>query len=218
MNVSEFELERLLMAKMAERDCQNLIGRYCHYRTACRTDDILAIWSAEPDARVEMPWGVYDGPEGVRRLFTQELTAHDDLSARRGKLDIDALSTGVIEVAADVKTARGAWFSQGLRTRADQGEAECDWYWTKLAVDFRYEADSWKLWHMAYFPMLASPYQTPWYDVPKLTVEQFSAYHPDRKPTARTLWSFHRDNQYPLGHPATPKPYDNFDLEVGYGY
>jgi hypothetical protein len=71
---------------------------------------------------------------------------------------------------------------------------------------------------MAVFPLLEADYETPWYEMPKLTQEAFSRYKADRKPTARYLWSFHEDNDYPLGHPATPKPYDNFDLEVGYGY
>lgn len=219
MEISTFELERLLEAKLAERTCQNLIGRFCHYQTARRHEDILAIWSDAPDARLEQPWGVYDGKESVKRYFTTECPTHEDLEARRGDLLIDALSTPVIEVAADVKTARGAWFSQGLRTEKDEaGELVCKWYWTKQAVDFRYEDGQWKIWHMAIFPLLIADYETPWYDMPKLTQEAFRRYQADRAPTARSLWSFHADNQYPLGHPATPKPYDNFDLEVGYGY
>ena len=218
MEISTFELERLLEAKMAERACQNLIGRFCMLQTARRSDDIMAIWSDAPDARLEQPWGVYNGKDSVRRYFAEECPAHDDLEARKGDLSIDALSTPVIEVATDVKTARGAWFSQGLRTDKKDGEINCRWYWTKLAVDFRLEDGAWKIWHMAVFPLLEADYETPWYDMPKLTQEAFSQYHADRGPTARYLWSFHKDNQYPLGHPATPKPYDNFDLEVGYGY
>ena len=58
MEISTFELERLLEAKMAERACQNLIGRFCMLQTARRSDDIMAIWSDAPDARVEQTWGV----------------------------------------------------------------------------------------------------------------------------------------------------------------
>ena len=116
MEVTPFELERLLEKKMAERTVQNLIGRFCHLNTARRDQDILAIWSKAPDARIEQPWGVYDGPEGVKRFFTEEMPAHSDLEARKGDLSVDCLSTAVIEVATDVKTARGAWFSQGTRT------------------------------------------------------------------------------------------------------
>ena len=72
MEVTPFELERLLEKKMAERAVQNLIGRFCHLNTARRDQDILDIWSKAPDARIEQPWGVYDGPEGVRRFFTEE--------------------------------------------------------------------------------------------------------------------------------------------------
>ena len=218
MEVTPFELERLLEKKMAERAVQNLIGRFCHLNTARRDQDILAIWSKAPDARIEQPWGVYDGPEGVKRFFTEEMPSHGDLEARKGDLSVDCLSTAVIEVATDVKTARGAWFSQGIRTEKRDGAPLCRWCWTKLAADFIYEDGTWKIWHMAVFPLLESDYETPWYEMPKLTQEAFAKYKADRAPTARYLWSFHEDNNYPLGHPATPKPYDNFDLEVGYGY
>ncbi len=146
------------------------------------------------------------------------MPTHDDLDARKGDLSVDCLSTAVIEVATDVKTARGAWFSQGIRTGKKDGDLLCRWYWTKLAADFIYEDGTWKIWHMAVFPLLEADYETPWYEMPKLTQEAFASFHADRAPTARYLWSFHEDNNYPLGHPATPKPYDNFDLEVGYGY
>lgn len=216
MEISTFELERLLEKQLAQRACQNLIARFCHLHTARRVEDIMAIWSAAPDARLEQPWGVYDGKESVRRYFSQECP--NDPVARKGDLLVDALSTPVIEVATDVKTARGAWFSQGIRTEKKNGEPLCKWYWTKQAVDFRLEEGQWKIWHMAIFPLLEADYETPWYEMPKLTQAAFAKYQADRGPTARYLWSFHEDNQYPLGHPATPKPYDNFDLEVGYGY
>ena len=45
MEVTPFELERLLEKKMAERAVQNLIGRFCHLNTAPRDQDILDIWS-----------------------------------------------------------------------------------------------------------------------------------------------------------------------------
>jgi hypothetical protein len=218
MHLTEFELERLLLAKVAQRECQNLIARYCHYRSACRDRDILAIWSNQNDTRVEMPWGVYDGKESVERFYAQECVNHEDLENRKGYLFVDALSTPVIQVAADLKTARGAWFSQGVRSNRAGEEVSADWRWTKLAVDFIYEDGSWKIWHLAVYPLLDTPYDVPWYDAPKLTQEDFADYHPDRAPTARYLWSFHEDNRYPLGHPVTPKPYDNFDLDVGYGY
>ena len=45
MEVTPFELERLLEKKMAERAVQNLIGRFCHLNTARR---IRTFWPAGP--------------------------------------------------------------------------------------------------------------------------------------------------------------------------
>ena len=52
MDITPFELERILDQKLAARACQNLIGRYLHYLTACRTSDMLALWADDPEACV----------------------------------------------------------------------------------------------------------------------------------------------------------------------
>jgi len=218
MERNQEQLERFLKKKLAARTCQNLIGRYCFYHSAMRGEDILNMWSKNSDTRIEMPWGVYDGPEGVRRRYLDEQPRHDDLEGRKGNLVVEALSTMVFEVAEDTKTARGAWFCQGLQTEVKNGKAECKWLWTKYGVDFIYENGEWKIWHMAIFPIIDTPYEVAWNDHPRARIEDWTGVSPDRKPTARYLWNMHPDNKYPMGHPATPKPYDNFDLEVGYGY
>ena len=218
MDISTFELERGILSQKAERACQNVIGRFCLYRSACRHEDIMALWAEMPDVRIEAPWGVYDGTESIRRFLRETQPEHGDADGRKGVLDVDAINTPDIIVARDVKTARGIWMSQGLRTRMKNDEASCIWRWTKLGVDFIEENGRWKLWHMAIYPLLETDYETAWYDMPKLTQDSFASYTPDRKPTARSLWSFHKDNVYPMGHPAEPSPYDNFEIDVGYGY
>lgn len=218
MDGTEFELERCMERKSAARACQNLMGRFCHYRAAQRISDIMDMWADDSDSRIELPWGVYDGKNGVDRYFG-ETPARDDAERRKGYLRIHALSTPVFEVAEDGQTARGAWFSQGIFTQVTDGNDDCRWRWVKLGVDFILEDDKWKIWHMAVFPLIDTPYEKAWYDQPKLTMESFGTDHtPDRKPTARKLWNMNREYEYPLGHPATPRPYANFDLEVGYGY
>lgn len=217
MEITEFELERILEQKIAAQTCQNLIGRYLNYQTSCRTEDMLAMWADDPDTRIELPWGVYDGKAGVAR-YLGELPGHDD-EARKGYLRVQALSTPVFEVAKDCQTARGAWFSQGVATEEKEGQSPCRWRWVKLGVDFICQEGEWKLWHMVTHTLIDTAYDKAWYDQPKLTIESFGPDHtPDRKPTWRTLWNMTVGNPYPTGHPAVPRPYDNFDLEVGYGY
>ena len=97
MERNQEQLERFLKKRMAARTCQNLIGRYCFYHSAMRNEDILNMWSSDSDARIELPWGVYDGPEGVRRRYLEEQPNHDDLEARKGNLVVHALSTMVFE-------------------------------------------------------------------------------------------------------------------------
>ena len=214
------QLARFVRRKGGERTCENMMGRFCFYQAACRFDDILAMWSDAPDARIELPWGVYDGKEGVARYFREERPAHDDLEARKGFLDLQALNGRMMEVAEDNQTARAIWFTIGSLTEMKDGKPDCQWNWVKIAVDFRKEDGVWKLWHMAFHPIMHTNVNVTWTENEKLTVEKLmqDPHTPDRKPTARSLWSYSIENIYPLGHPSLPKPYSNFDIDVGYGY
>jgi hypothetical protein len=214
------QLARLVRRKESARTCENIMGRYCFYQAACRFDDILAMWADDPDTRIELPWGVYDGKEGVARYFAEERPAHDDLNARKGYLDLQALNGRMMEVAEDNQTARAIWFTIGSLTEVKNGEPNCQWHWVKFAVDFKKESGVWKIWHLTIAPIFKTDFEVCWTEQEKLTLEKLNEtpHSNDRKPTARKLWSYHLDNVYPLGQPSLPKPYSNFDIDVGYGY
>ena len=75
-------------------------------------------------------------------------------------------TTGVIEVAGDLKTARGCWLSPGEETFAENGEAAATWAWSKIGADFIQEDGVWKIWRMRVYPVFQAPYDTCWTDVP----------------------------------------------------
>ncbi len=220
MNRTPEELARLVRRKESARTCENLMGRFCFYQAACRFDDILAMWADDPDSRIELPWGVYDGKAGVARYFAEERPAHADLEARKGYLDLQALNGRMLEVAEDNQTARAIWCTIGSLSEKKDGVPNCQWHWVKFAVDFKKEDGIWKIWHMAIHPILKTNFEVCWTEQEKLTYEKLNEtpHSPDRKPTSRVLWSYDLDNVYPLGHPSLPKPYSNFDIDVGYGY
>ena len=68
-----------------------------------------------------------------------------------GSLCVENLSTHIIEVAGDGKTAKGIWYI--LTTDIDigpSGEPEAYWYWGRMGIDFIKEDGAFKIWHMMY--------------------------------------------------------------------
>lgn len=214
------QLERFLKQKMSARACENLMGRFTFYLARCQGEEIMAMWSKLPDSRIELPWGVYDGQDSIRRYFFNERPRHEDLDARRGRLDMQALNCRQMVVAEDYQTARGAWMTIGISTHIVNGKSVCEWDWKKLGVDFIYENGEWKIWHMAVYSLLKTDMHVCWTDQEPLTYEDLvdKGHTPDRRPTVRQFWSYGPNRYAPRGQPVPPQPYGNFDLDIGYGY
>jgi hypothetical protein len=65
---------------------------------------------------------------------------------------VHMLTTPIIEIAGDGKTAKGIWYTPGIAMRVviKDGKAETGgtWMFEKYAVDFAKEDGKWKIWHM----------------------------------------------------------------------
>ena len=64
-------------------------------------------------------------------------------------------TTPIIEVAGDGKTAKGVWYSPGLRMSAQVRDGKVSksggWFWEKYGADFVKEDGEWKIWHISMF-------------------------------------------------------------------
>lgn len=66
-----------------------------------------------------------------------------------GCLSSHPVSTGLVELAGDGKTAKGLWYSIAQETEAQpDGTGKALWMPEKIAVDFVKEKDGWKIWHI----------------------------------------------------------------------
>ncbi len=151
--------------------------------------------------------GYYVGMESIRNWYTQI----GDRSV--GYLTQHPVSTDLVEVAKDGKTARGLWFSIGQETVP--GKAM--WMSGKLAVDFIKEDGQWKIWHLVDSK-----------DVVCGAGEDFRKspvyWKPEEDPTAI---AFGKPDVAVLTHdpnfnwwddyPAMPEPYDTWQGGEGYG-
>ncbi len=79
-----------------------------------------------------------------------------------GSLNVNSLSTPVIEVAEDRETAKGLWYCMDHvvdYTPTGRRGALC---WGRLGVDFVREDGQWKIWHMVFVPDFNARPGTDW--------------------------------------------------------
>jgi hypothetical protein len=228
--MSEQEMLEQLTLKLerleAVQACRNLMGKYSYYHTAFRNNEYIDLWAKRDDDLLVMPWGSYKGFEGVKACYLKDHGDRNDpgmLDTLKGAVMMHEMDTEVIEVAADGKTAKGAWISPGHETYVDgqvpgrpeetgDGKAHAEWCWGKYAVDFIKDDDGqWKIWHMRLYPLFKCEYGTSWVDAEQPSAEEFAFTQAEKNVS---MWTYSPDEVYPANEPAIPWPYKTFD-EVG---
>lgn len=138
-----------------------------------------------------------------------------------GSLNVNSLSTPVIEVAEDRQTAKGLWYCMDHVVDYTATGRHGTLCWGRLGVDFIREDGQWKIWHMVFVPDFNARPGTDWtkplpneeldpifapladFELPACNVEAgFCAYHGTRP--ILTL-------------PQVPKAYRTFDETFSYG-
>jgi hypothetical protein len=209
------ELVNKILKLEARAEIQNLMGNYAFYLTAARYHDIANLFAKRDDSRVEMAWGVYDGAAGIERCYDNYHTA---CISGPGLMATHALTTPVIEVADDMKTAKAVWISPGHIT-GDMYSTEklfrAHWAWMRYGCDFINEDGTWKLWHLHVYGQFMVPVGMTWLDLPDAhDMPEFAPEHaPDRPPTYSWHYSTKTTTEYV---PVPPQPYDAFDESKGY--
>jgi hypothetical protein len=209
-------MEKIVARLDAESKIHNLMGRYSYLLTATRYRDIVELFAKKaPDVRAEMSFGVYDGYEGIQRCYAK---FHAEKVVGPGTMAVHALTTPVIEVAGDGKTAKGVWISPGHITGGPftpDGSIKAHWAWLRYGNDFILEDGEWKIWHLHVFGMFMCPFEKSWAEVgdqhqnPVLPPE----YAPDRPPTSK--WHYDPKTETIL-EPVPPSPYESFDPATAY--
>ncbi|MBP2638417.1 MAG: nuclear transport factor 2 family protein [Firmicutes bacterium] len=204
-------MENKILKGEAYTKIQNIMGTYAYMLTAGKYVDICELFTKnEADVRVEMNWGVYDGYEGILRCYAKY---HNDCVSGPGIMAVHALTTAVIEVADDLKSAQAVWISPGHITGGmftKDKSVKAHWAWMRYGADFINENGEWKIWHLHVFGMLMTPYEKSWvevgdaHDMEALPPE----YAPDRAPTYSWAYSPTGTTEYV---PAPPQPYKTFD-------
>ena len=191
------QLEHTLLKLEAQEACRNLMGRYSYYGTAFRNKETVELWAKREDAQLMTPWGSYDGHDGIKACYLEDIGDRSDtrvFEAIKGAVIIHEIDTEVIEVAEDLQTAKAAFLSQGNDTYVDRTENEkvhAKWVWEKYSVDFIMEDGEWKIWHMTIYPLFQSEFGEGWADNTEFVSNAFE--FPNAKPE-KTDWHYDRQN------------------------
>ena len=224
----------------ASYQCQKLFNRHAALCSAgMRQEEFDTLWSTREDICIGQNDGFWVGRESVHRAYvgayekaleksrdevlqatgtTQPLTA--------GCMILHAVSTPLIEVAEDLKTAKGMFYSPGYVTTIEaNGTPYARWVMQRYAVDFIYE-DSWKIWHLFigvdYVCDVGDrPYQhspVPAYNKPLPLLEGIGFGAEFIPPYDIEVPALYTSALGWCGYPPEPEAYASFSDTFSYGY
>ena len=205
-------------------EISNLMGRYIYLHEVNRDAEFPDTIYAQktPGVSAEVAHGgTYLGLDGLRRMFAP--MPGMESGPMKGGLFTHPLTTPVIEVAGDGKTAKGVWISPGYETGVNDHETKkpmACFVYTKYGVDFVKEDGVWKVWHYHVYRMFMTPWNVPFTEEWEKNVREklMGKFGAERKPDAPTSY----DHPYSVDTarelvPAPPEPYETFDETFSYG-
>jgi hypothetical protein len=218
--MSNKSLEERIQSLEDIHEIKNLMSRYEYLHTASRHQETADLFAKKtPGVRAEIGnWGIYEGVEGIQRLYV-DIHKWGDRD-RKGVIFLHTLTTPIIEVAGDGKTAKGVWTSPGIETSefGTEGLKGC-WAWAKYGVDFVKEDGEWKFWHIKVYGLFHCDYYTSWVDQPSILEEQPlptqipEELRADRPPSS--FWMYSKDAVTELD-PVPPEPYETWDDSMSF--
>jgi hypothetical protein len=215
--MSEQSLEQRIQRLEAIHEVQNLMGKYEYYLATGMGEEIVSLFAQNTSGVTANlgDWGVFKGIEGIKKLFIGLIGT---MMTQEGCLGEADLTTAVIEIAGDLKTAKAAWMSPGFETTRDpiNGKIHAGWCWTKYACDFVEENGEWKLWHYNNFLTLFADYDKSWAEGGEHYSRQPGAIIPFDPKCQPDGISIHRHQPYSPNtkrefYPAFPTPYETYD-------
>ncbi len=233
-------LQRDVEKLKAVHEIQNLMGRMTYLYEAGLYEEQLALFAQKtPGVTCEVAqFGQRQGLEGARELIVdfwvnqyarhaqemRKLYPEDaNETGRNGVMDLQALSSPVIEVADDLQTAKGMWYAPTVATECHPGEDMPTGHhvWLKFAVDFVREDGQWRIWHYHNCPHFNTAFNKSWVEsslamekmFSEMPPEALAAMAPKGPVTAYHAYSVHKP---PAFDPPPPEPYTTFSETFSY--
>lgn len=198
----------LAMQKLeAYRQIQNEMGRAVSAFNFRQADRLLSFFALDQeDVWLELAdEGVFNGPEAVKAIINDTV----GVPAKPGEMLDMQLTTPMIEVADDLKTAKAVWWMPGAGAiPQEEGDPMAIWAWGELAVTFIREGNDWKIWHLHYFRYMKCDYKKGWVDDTSMINRLNTPLHPMADTT--TYHNPYSPTNIRVGLPCAPKPYQTY--------
>lgn len=194
--------------------------RVIYIANEMRAEELVDLWVSDKKLQKTASFGrntgYYVGMDAIKGYYVKH---HNDMHNNdfTGCLSTHPISTGLVELAEDGKTARGIWYAIAQETTpAKDGTAKALWMPEKIGMDFVKEENDWKIWHI----MIAT-------DLVAEAGEDYSKqeiYHDYEtnpvdlefgNPTIKKL-VHNTDFNWWDNYPAMPEPYETYSDEVSY--
>ncbi|NTV91224.1 MAG: SnoaL-like domain-containing protein [Clostridiales bacterium] len=200
-------------------------SRVYYIANGWRSREIDEMWVSEEENRSTASfgrnWGYYVGMASITEYY---VTKHINES-NIGRLSCHPVSTGLVNLAEDGKTAKGMWYAISQDTSVNPGSIPDKhdgmptalWTMEKIAVDFIKEADGWKIWHMIIATDLTTGAGE---DYGKQPVYPIPGSDPVREEFGRPdIEMLTHDNLFNWwdNYPPMPMPYVTFSDDISYG-
>jgi hypothetical protein len=231
-------LEKRVAKLEAVHEIQNLMGKLTYMYEGGEYEGMLSLFAVNtPGLTAEMAaFGQAEGLEGARKIvvdfWQDQYKRHEEQmrkrypedaneTGRNGVMDLQALSSPVIEVAGDLKTAKGMWYAPTVATEFHPGADMPSGHnvWLKFAVDFVMEDGQWRIWHYHILPSFNTEVGKSWVESSLAMEEMFASMPPGAMPpplgpvTAYHAYSVH---EAPVNDPRPPEPYETFSDTFSY--
>jgi hypothetical protein len=181
--MKELSLEEKIQRSLDFQEVQNVASLHEYYHAALsHKEEYENIWAHKiPDISWTNNSQRFEGQASFKKFYVETIALQkrmwlEELHKMRpdiedkpenygaGILWAHTLTTPVIQIAGDGKTAKGIWMSWGHLTQAMGGKFLTSWAYEKYGIDFIKEDGQWKIWHLHTFVDFYSPVDGTWTD------------------------------------------------------
>lgn len=222
-------------------EISNLVGRRSWFTLLIKDEKIFNEMWSKNEPCLGFNHGYYKGYDAVaayfaalRELYVKRASLAqkefpDELGGRDaqeligvGALHVNNVTTPLIELAEDGKTAKGLFYLMDSQVDYGASGRESVMSWGRLGIDFIKEDGQWKFWHMVYAEDINTEMGTNWAATQPEKgkhpvygeLADFKLPEPTHENPNHELWHEKR----PLApFPAMPLPYETFSETFSYG-
>lgn len=216
-----FDDDELIRRVTDVEEIKKLANRRVYYQiNEWREKELSDLWvsgsAARKTASLGANPGYYVGMDAIRAHYVDD--RKKEIGDGTGFCCAHPISTGLVELAGDGRTAKGLWYCIGQETAPNgDGTAKALWETGKVAIDFVKEGESWKIWHVMEASdcvcEAGSEYSegSPYVDF--ATDPVAAAFGAPTVPMLTHDQNFNWWDNYP----APPKPYETWSDDISYG-